>query len=114
MRLCRRICIATLSVKSNETVSIGLFDWLGCRLVDPGLGWHDRRVRPVAEALGVGVPGGGEGVLPGLVDGAVGAEVHRRRGVPGDAGMTVNVVVLMEETSAELAGVGVDVDLGCF
>jgi len=45
------------------------------RLVDPGLGWHQRRVWSVAEPLGVGVVGGGEGVLPVLVDGVGGAEV---------------------------------------
>jgi hypothetical protein len=76
-----------LSVKSNETVSVSLFGWLKYRLVDPGLGWHGRRVRPAAEPLGVGVPGGGEGVLPGPVDRAGGAEVHRRRGVPGVGGL---------------------------
>ncbi len=45
------------------------------RLVDPGLGWHQRRVWSVAEPLGVGVVGGGEGGLPVLVDGVGGAEV---------------------------------------
>jgi hypothetical protein len=63
-------------------------------------------MRPAAEPLGVGVIGGGEGVLPGLVDRSGGAEVHRGRGVPGDPGMPVNVVVLVEESGAELAGVG--------
>jgi hypothetical protein len=62
--------------------------------------------RPTAESLGVGVVGGGEGVLPVLIDFARGAEVHRGRDVPGDAGVPVGVVVLMEEADAELAGVG--------
>ena len=76
------------------------------RLVDPELGRHDRRTWPAAEPLGVVVVGGGERVLPGLVDRAGGTEVDRGRGVPGDPGMPVNVVVLVEETGAELAGVG--------
>jgi hypothetical protein len=96
----------TLDFRSNETFTISLLDWLLFWLVDPGLGWHDGRVGPVAEPAGVGVPGGGEGVLPGLVDRGVGAEVDRGRGVPGDAGVPVDVVVLMEEAGAELAGVG--------
>ena len=76
------------------------------RDIDPGPCWHDERVRPAGEPLGVGVPGGGEGVLPGLVDRDVGAEVDRGGGVPGDAGVPVNVVVLVEEGGAEVAGVG--------
>jgi hypothetical protein len=75
---------------------------------NPGLGRHDGQVRQAAEPLGVGVAGGGEGVLAGLVDGAggaEGAEVDRGRGVPGDPEVTMNVVVLVEEAGAELAGV---------
>lgn len=49
--------------------------------------------------------GGGEGVLAGLVDGVGGAEAGRCRGVPGDPEVTMNVVVLVEEAGAELAGV---------
>jgi len=75
-------------------------------LVDPELGRHERRVRPAAEPFGVGVVGGGEGVLPVLVDRVGGAEVHRRGGVPSDARVPVDVVVLVEEAGAELAGVG--------
>ncbi len=76
------------------------------RLVDPGLLRHDRGVWPAAEPLGVGVVGGGESVLPGLVDRAGGPEMDRGGGVPGDPGMTVDVVVLVEEAGAELPGVG--------
>jgi hypothetical protein len=80
------------------------------RLVDPGLLRHDRRVWPAAEPLGVGVVGGGESVLPGLVDRAGSPEMDRGggvpRGVPRDPGMTVDVVVLVEEAGAELPGVG--------
>src|SRR6266851_995915 len=61
-------------------------------LVDPELGRHDRRTWPAAEPLGVVVVGGGERVLPGLVDRAGGTEVDRGRGVPGDPGMPVNVL----------------------
>lgn len=63
-----------------------------------------RGVWSVAEPLGVGVAGGGEGVLPVLVDGAGGAEVDRRSTVPSDPGVPVDVVVLVEEAGAELAG----------
>lgn len=45
-------------------------------------------------------------VLPGPVDRASAAEVDRGRGVPGDGGMPVNVVALVEETGAELPGIG--------
>jgi len=75
------------------------------RLVDPEVGGHGRRVRPSAEPLGMGVVGGGEGVLPGLVDRVGGAEVDGGRGVPSDAGVPVSVVVLVEEAGAELPGV---------
>jgi hypothetical protein len=74
-------------------------------LVDPELGRHHRRVRSVAEPLRVGVVGGGKRVLPLLIDGLGGAEVDRGRGVPSDPGMPVDVVVLVEEAGAELAGV---------
>jgi len=77
----------------------------GFGLVDPELGRHHRRVRSAAEPLRVDVVGGGEGVLPVLVDRVGGAEVDRGRGVPGDPGMPVDVVVLVEEAGAELAGV---------
>lgn len=63
-------------------------------------------VRPAAEPLGVGVVGRRQGVLPVLVDRVGGAEVHRCWGVPGDPGVPVDVVVLVEEAGAELAGVG--------
>ncbi len=46
-------------------------------LVDPLLGGHERWVRPVAEPFGVGVVGGGERVMPVLVDRVAGAEVWR-------------------------------------
>src|SRR5450755_1445240 len=67
-----------MSVKSNETVAVSSFA-VRLRLVDPGVGRHDRRVRPVAEPFGVVVVGGGEGVLPGLVDRAGGSEVDGGR-----------------------------------
>lgn len=41
--------------------------------------------------------GGGQGVVAGLVDSVGGAEVHRCRGVPSDAGVAVDVVVFVEE-----------------
>ena len=63
-----------LSSQMRQLGSVHLGVGLG--LVDPGLGRHDRRVRSVAEPLGVGVVGGGEGVLPVLVDRVGGAEVH--------------------------------------
>src|SRR5665647_3845673 len=75
-------------------------------LVDPELGRHDRWVWSATESLGVGVVGGGQGVLPVLVERVGGAEVDRGRGVPRDPGMMVDVVVLVEEAGAELAGVG--------
>ena len=59
----------------------------------------------MAEPFGVGVVGGGERVLPLLIDGLGSAEVDRGRGVPGDPGMPVDVVVLVEEAGAELASV---------
>src|SRR5665648_93570 len=65
-------------------------------LVDPELGRHDRWVWSASESLGVGVVGGGQGVLPVLVDRVGGAEVDRGRGVPRDPGMMVDVVVLVE------------------
>lgn len=74
-------------------------------MVDPGLGGHERWVWPAAEAFGVGVVGGGEGVLPVLIDRVGGKEVHRCRRMPGDPGMAVDVVVFVEEPGAELAGV---------
>ena len=93
-----------LSSQVRQLRSVHLrFDY---RLVDPGVGRHDRRVRPVAEPFGVVVVGGGEGVLPGLVDRAGGSEVDGGRGVPRDPGMPMDVVVLVEEAGAELAGVG--------
>ena len=46
-------------------------------LVDPELGRHDRWVWSATESLGVGVVGGGQGVLPVLVDRVGGAEVDR-------------------------------------
>jgi hypothetical protein len=79
---------------------------LGCWLVDPGLGGHGGWVWSVSESLGVGVVGGGEGVLAVLVDGVGGAEVDRCGCVPGDPGVSVDVVVLLEKSGAELSGVG--------
>ena len=58
----------------------------------------------MAEPFGAGVVGGGEGVLPVLIDGVGGAEVDRGWGVPSDPGVPVDVVVLVEEAGAELAG----------
>ena len=60
----------------------------------------------MTEPFGVGVVGGGEGVLPVLIDRVGGAVMHGCGGVPGDAGMPVDVVVFVEEPGAELAGVG--------
>jgi len=51
-------------------------------LVDPELGGHERRVRPTAEPLGVGVVGGGEGVLPVLIDRARRAVDGLSNGIP--------------------------------
>ena len=59
----------------------------------------------MAEPLGMGVVGGGEGVLSVLVDRVGGAEVDRGRGVPRDRRVAVDVVVLVEEAGTELAGV---------
>ncbi len=85
---------------------------LGDGLVDPELGGHDQWVRSATEPLGVGVVGRCEGVLAVLVDCVGGAEMHRRWGVPGDPGMPVNEVVLVEEPGAELAGVGEGAEAG--
>jgi integrase/recombinase XerD len=52
------------------------------RLVDPVLGGHGRWPWSSAEPFGVGVVGRGQGGLPGLVDRAGGAEVHRGGRVP--------------------------------
>src|SRR5680860_1390492 len=95
--------VRNLSSQLRRLWSVHLGFDLG--LVDPGLGGHYRRVRSVAEPLGMGVVGGGEGVLSVLVDRVGGAEVDRGRGVPRDPGMMVDVVVLVEEAGAELAGV---------
>src|SRR5680860_746517 len=81
-------------------------------LVDPGLGHHDRWVWSATESLGVGVVGGGQGVLPVLVDRVGGAEVDRGRGVPRDPGMAVDVVVLVEEAGTELWAAAVFSDSG--
>lgn len=102
-RLGQWLAPRNLSSQLRRLLSVHLGLDLG--LVDPELGWHHRRVRAVAEPLGVGVVGGGEGVVPVLVDGFGGAEVDRGWGVPGDPGVPVDVVVLVEEAGAELAGV---------
>ena len=47
----------------------------------------------------------GEGGSAGVVDGVSGAEVHGCGRVPADAGMAMNIVVLVEEFGAELFGV---------
>ena len=75
-------------------------------MVDPGLSGHDGWVWSAAESLGVGVVGGGEGVLAVFVDGVGGAEVDGCGCVPGDPGVAVDVVVLVEKGGAELSGVG--------
>jgi len=80
---------------------LGFGGWL----VDPGLGRSGGWFRPAAEPFGVGVVGGGEGVLAFLVDGVGGAEVNRRRCVPADPGMPVNMIVFEEEAGEELPGV---------
>jgi hypothetical protein len=63
-------------------------------LVDPGLlgdsWWH----WAAGEPFWVRGVGRVEGDLAGLVDGAGGAEVDRRRRMPSDPGMAMNVVVL--------------------
>ena len=61
---------------------------------------------PTTEPLGVRLVGRGQRVLPVLVDRVGGAEVDRGWSVPGDPGVPVDVVVLVEEARTELAGVG--------
>ncbi len=78
---------------------------VGCWLVDPEVGGHLRWQGSVPEALGMVVVGGGEGGLAGFVDRLGGAEVHGRWCVPGDPGVVMDIVVLVEEAGAELAGV---------
>ena len=74
-------------------------------MVDPVLVGHGRGSWPSAEPFGVGVVGRGQGGLPGLVDRAGGAEMHRGGRVLRYARMVMNVVVFVEESGAELAGV---------
>ena len=66
-------------------------------MIQDGAGMTGGRGRR-PDRSGVGVVGGGEGVLAVLIDRAGRPEVHRCRGVPGDPGMTMNVVVLVEES----------------
>jgi len=98
------VVVRYLSSQMRQLWSVVLGFEVG--LVDPGLGHHDRWVWSATESLGVGVVGGGQGVLPVLVDRVGGGEVDRGRGVPRDRGGAVDVVVLVEEAGAELAGVG--------
>jgi hypothetical protein len=51
----------------------------------------------VDETGWVGLVGGDQGDVTGVVDSGRGAEVNRGGGVPADAGMAVDVVVLGEE-----------------
>ena len=71
----RRIAPRNLSSHLRQLLSVHLRFDLG--LVGPGLGRNHRRVRSVAEPVGVGVVGGGEGVLPVVVPGVGGGEVDR-------------------------------------
>ena len=57
------------------------------------------------EPFGVRGVGRVEGDLAGVVDGGGGAEVDRRRGVPADPGVAMDVVVLGEESVTERSGV---------
>ena len=76
------------------------------RLVDPGccrqLGWARSTV---AEPAGVGGVGGVEGLGPAGPDLGGGAVVHGGGRVQPDPGMTVVMVVVLEERFAEDAGV---------
>lgn len=75
--------------------------------VDPrDLGKLRRRGRLVAESGGVRLVGGGERVGPGGADLGGGAVVDRRWSMEPDAGMAVDVVVVVEERCAERAGIG--------
>ena len=68
-------------------------------MVDPGLLGDLRWCGSAGEAFGVRGVGRVEGDLAGLVDGASGAEVNRRRGMPSDPRMAMDMVVLGEETA---------------
>jgi hypothetical protein len=45
----------------------------------------------------VGVVGRGQGLPAGVVDRVGSPEMHRRRGMPSDPGMAMNIIVLIEE-----------------
>ena len=59
----------------------------------------------MSEACAVGEVGGFEGDCALSTDLASGAVVHRRRGVQPDAGVAVDMVVVIEERGAEAARV---------
>ena len=70
-------------------------------MVDPGLLGDLRCCWAAAEPFGVGGVGRVEGDLARVVDGAGGAEVNRRWGVPSDPRVAKDVVVLGEESVTE-------------
>ena len=74
-------------------------------MVVPGLVKVSRWCWSAGESLWVGGVGRIEGDPAGIVDGGGGAEVERRWGMPCDPGVAVGVVVLGEESFAELARV---------
>jgi hypothetical protein len=78
----------------DECFPVGFVDSLD-------LGKLRRRGRLVAESGGVRGVGGGERFGPGGADLGGGAVVDRRRGVEPDAGMAVDMVVVIEELGAE-------------
>src|SRR6478672_8874813 len=75
---------------------------LGFGLVDPSLGRHGRRSRSATEPSRVGLVGRRQGLLEGVVYRGGGPEMHRRRGMPPDPGMAMNVIVLVKELRQEL------------